>query len=190
MAWCRLLSLEKAYMIYTSIPNSVFTRNYKLFCAMMEIPTGSGTKYRTPAESRTVAQFLLAVNTKRRAVFINFNIDLSVVVEPRGAEEDVLKDKYGNYSIRTKSELKQSLERLDISNSTFEGPSKMLKQRFIHNRGALEETLKGYSWQHPVRGLHALDLARGSDAITLSPEDLEVLFNGVPWESFRKAGKE
>lgn len=87
-------------MIYTSFTNFVKTRDYRLFCIMMDIPYGSGTKYRTPAENRTVNQFLLTVNTGRRAVYLNFNRDLAVIVEP------------GN------------------SISSFSGPSKTLKQLF------------------------------------------------------------
>lgn len=70
-------------MIYTSFTKVVFTRDYDEFCRSMDIPWGVGSeKFRTPAESRTVAQFILAVNTGREAVFINFNSDLAVVVEP------------------------------------------------------------------------------------------------------------
>lgn len=70
-------------MIYASFNKVLVTRNYKNFCDHMKIPTGTNSrKWGTPAENRMVAQFLLAVNTGRRAVFINFNEDLAVVVEP------------------------------------------------------------------------------------------------------------
>lgn len=69
-------------MIFASFSSVKFTRSYKLFCTYMDIPRGVGAgKLRTPAESRTVRQFLLAVNTNRRAVFVNFNSGLAVVVE-------------------------------------------------------------------------------------------------------------
>jgi hypothetical protein len=49
----------------------------------MEIYRGpQPNRWRSPAESRTVAQFLLAVNTGRKAVFINLNKDLAIYVEP------------------------------------------------------------------------------------------------------------
>lgn len=68
-------------MIYATFKSVFATRDYKTFCDLMGIPRGS-VRYRTPAENRAAHQFLLAVNTGRRAVFVNFNEDLAVVVEP------------------------------------------------------------------------------------------------------------
>jgi len=69
-------------MIYATFSQVVVTRNYGVFCSAMDIRHGSGTaRYRTPAESRVAAQFLLAVNANRKAVFVNFNRNIAVVVE-------------------------------------------------------------------------------------------------------------
>lgn len=68
-------------MNYATFKSVFVTRDYKTFCDLMRIPRGS-VRYRTPAENRTAHQFLLAVNTGRRAVFVNFNEDLAVIVEP------------------------------------------------------------------------------------------------------------
>lgn len=70
-------------MIYASFSQVLVTRDYKTFCKAMDIYRGpQPNRWRSPAESRTIAQFLLAVNTGRKAVFINFNNSLAVVVEP------------------------------------------------------------------------------------------------------------
>jgi len=69
-------------MIYASFSNVIKTRNYNLFYDTMSIPRGVGAeKHRSPAESRTVRQFVLAVNTGRGGVFLNFNGDIAIVVD-------------------------------------------------------------------------------------------------------------
>lgn len=69
-------------MIYATFSNVIFIRSYKDFCSLMDIPHGPGaSSRRTPAESRTVHQFLLAVNAGRSGVFINLNLDIAVIVE-------------------------------------------------------------------------------------------------------------
>lgn len=123
-------------MIYTSFTNFVKTRDYRLFCIMMDIPYGSGTKYRTPAENRVVNQFLLTVNTGRRAVYLNFNRDLAVIVEPRNSAN--LKDKYGSY--RTDINLRHAISHIDLMDSSFSGPSKTLKQLFNDSHRARSTT--------------------------------------------------
>lgn len=80
-------------MIYASFTNVFKLRKYANFCFLMEIPMGLGAeRRRTPAESRTVHQFLLAVNTNRRAMFVNFNKDLAVLVEPFSYEPSWITD--------------------------------------------------------------------------------------------------
>lgn len=69
-------------MIYATFSKVLVTRDYKIFCDRMNIGYGPHAKWRSPAECRMVAQFLLAVNTGRKAVFVNFNNGLAVVVEP------------------------------------------------------------------------------------------------------------
>jgi hypothetical protein len=70
-------------MIYYSSLDPVYCDNYGMFCSIMGISFGPGSaRNRTPAETRAVAAFLYAVNSGRGGVFINFNTDLKIVVNP------------------------------------------------------------------------------------------------------------
>lgn len=69
-------------MKYISSTRVIKTRSYEAFCKAMDIPFGpSSERRRTPAESRTAHQFLLAVNANRSSVFFNLNNGISVFVE-------------------------------------------------------------------------------------------------------------
>lgn len=74
-------------MIYASFSRVVYVKSYEEFCTSMDIWQGAGSETRrTPAETKIVFQFLLAFNTGRRGVFINFNKDLAVVLNPSHAK--------------------------------------------------------------------------------------------------------
>lgn len=95
MYWYRLFSLERLIMIYASFTKVYKIRSYRNFCFLMDIITGRGAAMRrTPAEARTVAQFLLAVNSNRRAVFVNLNKDLAVFVEPLDSDYPAFTDDF------------------------------------------------------------------------------------------------
>lgn len=133
-------------MIYTTIANSVVTRDYKLFCVMMDISYGPGTKYRSPAESRTVAQFLLSVNTGRRAVFINFNRGIAAIVEARNVKPSWWSDDLSPGHKLSRDDRR----RINLYNSTFEGSSKELRAIFSEYHSAFTKEVQRYSWQHPI----------------------------------------
>jgi len=132
-------------MIYTSSTNVLKTRDYRLFCIMMDIPFGAGTaRYQTPAENRTVKQFLLAVNSGRRAVFFNLNSGLAVFVEPRCFEPERL---VGNYS---RVQIRRMVIRIDLHESSFEGADEKLKGLFWKWYPEFEQSSRRYSWQTPL----------------------------------------
>jgi len=133
-------------MIYTTITNSIVTRDYKLFCVMMDIRHGSGTaRYRTPAENRTVTQFLLSVNTGRRAVFINFNRGIAAIVEARPKKGD-----WSDNMLVGQKLSYNDMRRINLYNSSFEGSSKELRTLFYDTHTAFSNEVRRYSWQNPI----------------------------------------
>jgi hypothetical protein len=68
-------------MIYSHSLSPVYCVEYETFCHLMEIHFGPhSASWRSPAETRTVAAFLYAVNSGRGGVFVNWNRNITIVV--------------------------------------------------------------------------------------------------------------
>lgn len=86
-------------MVYYSSLSVIHSDNYKFFCAAFDIPSGPGAeKLRTPAEARASAAFLYAVNSGKGGVFTNFNLDLTIVVDPDVSRSKAWRKRINPYS--------------------------------------------------------------------------------------------